>query len=407
MSTLQRVREINLLKALRVKWHLPIVNMRAQKRLVGSSTARSMYHHRLLISELEDAVRRGSQDKRTETLRRVTDLFLGEKERLSEEQVQVFDEVLGHLIARMEATALIELSERLAPIANAPINVVHTLARDDEIAIAGPVLSLSDRLTTPDLIEIALAKAQSHLLAISKRHSLSESLTDVLIERGNRDVISKLAENAGAQFSERAYVRLVDQPELDETLLEKLGLRLDIPLHIFRRLLERVTAAVRERIFALATREKRDDIRAILESISNDVIEIDELDHDFPAALRLVQVMHEKGELNQMALLQFAKARQYAATVTTLATLCSAPIDMIKKMLADGRAEPLLVPCKAAGLSWVTLRALLQDGLFGKNASEDEINKLHSDYIKLSASTAKKLLEFWCEQKSAKGQQRA
>ncbi|MFZ2094944.1 MAG: hypothetical protein WAU99_24665, partial [Pseudolabrys sp.] len=66
-------------------------------------------------------------------------------------------------------------------------------------------------------------------------------------------------------------------------------------------------------------------------------------------------------------------------------------------MLSDGRNEPLLVACKAAGLSWPTLRALLQDDLLGRAASEDELNKLKSDYIKLSHTTAKKLLEFWCE----------
>lgn len=357
-----------------------------------------MYQHRSLISELEDAVRRGSQEKRVETLRRVTDLFLGENEQLSEEQIQVFDEVLGHLITRMESKALIELSERLAPINNAPINVVHTLARDDEIAIAAPVLSLSDRLTTPDLIEIALAKSQSHLLAIAKRSSLSEALTDTLVERGDREVINKLAENAGARFSEKAYAHLVDQPEADESLLEKLGLRLDIPLHIFRRLLQRVTEAVRNRLLALATPEKRDDISEILASISNEVIvENEELDRDFTAAQRLVQVMHENGELDQVALLEFARGRQYAAAVTALATLCSAPVDMIKQMLKDGRNDPLLVPCKAAGLSWPTLRALLQDDLLGRSATEDELNKLKRDYIKLSHSTAKRLLEFWCE----------
>src|SRR6478735_1938158 len=180
-----------------------------------------MYQHRLLISELEDAVKRGSQEKRVETLKRVTDLFLGGHDRLTELQIQVFDDVLGHLITRMESTALIELSERLAPINNAPTKVIHTLACDDEIAIAGPVLSLSDRLSTPDLIEIAEVKGQPHLLAISKRSSLSESLTDALIERGDWQVISKLAENEGARFSEKAYSYLVDQAEADETLLEK------------------------------------------------------------------------------------------------------------------------------------------------------------------------------------------
>jgi hypothetical protein len=143
--------------------------------------------------------------------------------------------------------------------------------------------------------------------------------------------------------------------------------------------------------------EKRDDIREILASIPNEVIENEELDADFTAAQRLVQLMCENGELDQVTLLELAKARKYAATVTALATLCAAPVDMIKQMLDDGRNEPLLVPCKAAGLSWPTLRALLQDDLLGRAATEDELNKLKSDYTRLSPSTAKRLLEFWCE----------
>ena len=358
-----------------------------------------MYHHKSLISELEDSVRRGSQEKRVETLRRVTDLFLSTNEQLNEEQILVFDQVLGHLIARMELKALIELSERLAPIHNAPIKVVHTLARDDEIAVAGPVLSLSDRLTTPDLIEIASAKSQSHLLAISKRSSLSESVTDVLVERGDREVIGRLAGNAGVRFSEKAYAHLVDQPEADETLLEALGSRLDIPLNIFLRLLERVTEAVRTRLLAFV-KDKRDDIKDVLASISNDVIESDDADLDFTEAERVVQLMRQNGELDEFTLLEFAKKRQYAKTVTALATLCSIPIDMMKHMLNDRRNDPLLVACKVAGIAWPTLRALLQGDLLGRISSEDELARLKSDYMKLSQSTAKTLLEFWCEQQA-------
>jgi hypothetical protein len=172
---------------------------------------------------------------------------------------------------------------------------------------------------------------------------------------------------------------------------------LEAPLHLFRRLLERATAALRERLLALATPEKRDDIKEILASIPNEIIENEDVDHDFTTAQRLVDAMQERGELDQMALLEFAKARQYAATIAALAALCSAPVDTIKEMLNDGRNEPLLVFCKTAGLSWLTLRALLQDDLLGRAASEDELNKLKSDYIRLSHSTAKKLLEFWGE----------
>ena len=372
----------------------------AQKRHMSTSTAQLM-NRGPLISELEDAVRHGSQEKRVRALRGITDLFLGTKERLSEEQIDVFDEVLCHLITRMEARALIELSERLAPINNAPINAIHTLAVDDEIAIAGPVLTLSDRLTTPDLVEIATAKGQSHLLAISKRSSLNESLTDVLVARGESHVITSLVENAGAKLSEKAYADLVDKTEADESLLEKLGLRLDIPIHIFRRLLQRVGEAVRARLLAGASRERRDDIAEILASISNEVVEPDDLDSDFSAAKFRVQTMHEKGELDQVALLGFVKARQYAAAVTALATLCSAPVDMLKQMLKDGRNEPLLVPCKAAGVSWPTLRALLQSDVLGRMALDDELIKFKNDYNKLSYVTATKVLEFWSEQQKA------
>jgi Uncharacterised protein conserved in bacteria (DUF2336) len=353
-----------------------------------------MYHQKSLISELEDAVRRGSQEKRVETLRRITDLFLSTNEQLNEEQILVFDQVLGHLITRMEQKALIEISERLAPIHNAPINVVHTLARDDEIAVAGPVLSMSDRLTTPDLIEIAIAKSCPHLLAISKRSNLSESLTDVLVERGDREVISILAENAGARFSEKAYAYLVDQPEADETLLETLGSRLDIPVNFFLRVLERVTEAVRTRLLAFA-QDKREDIKDVLVEITNDVIECEEADRDFDAAACVVQLMQRNGELDEFALLDFAKRRQYAATVTTMATLCSAPIDIMKRILDDH--ESLLVSCKAAGLAWPVARSLLQADLFGRISSENDLKKFRSDYTKLSRPTAKKLLEFWYE----------
>lgn len=357
-----------------------------------------MYQQRSLITELEDAVRRGSQEKRIDTLRRITDLFLVQNDKLNEEQIQVFDQVLGHLLTRMESNALIELSERLAPINNAPIKVVHTLARDDEIAIAGPVLSLSDRLTTPDLIEIAEVKGQPHLLAISKRNSLSESLTDVLVARGDEDVISKLVENSGARFSESAYARIVERPGASESLLERLGLRLDIPFGIFLRLLERVSEAVRTRLVALVS-ERRPDVKDLLATISNDVIERSDVDVDvdFVAAQALVDRAQQRGELDELTLLEFAKNRKYAATVTALAALCSAPIDMIKKMLSEGRNEALLVPCKTAGFSWPTLRALLQDDLLGRVASDDDLKKLKSDYTKLSQSTARKLLDFWCE----------
>ena len=353
-----------------------------------------------LIADLEDAVQHGSTEKRLETLRRITNLFLVDSEKLNEEQVQVFDEVLSHLIIRMESKALVELSERLAPINNAPIDVVQSLARHDEIAVAGPVISMSERLSTRDLIEIAQTKSQAHLLAMTKRSSLNESVTDTLIERGNRQVIGRLVENTGARFSETGYAQLAGKVETDETIFEKLGLRTDIPLHVFRQLLARATEAVRARLLALAPQDKEDEIRGILLSISAETLETVKQTHDFTKAQSIVQRMHEAGELNQMVLLEFAKAHRYAETVAALATLCSAPIDMIERMFNDGSNEALLIPCKAAGLSWLTLRALLNANSADNTIPKDALDKAKNDYIRLSQPTAQRVLRFWCMERT-------
>src|ERR1700680_1567847 len=149
-----------------------------------------------LIVELEEAIQSGSSEKRVETLRRVTDLFLYDADRLNEAQVGVFDDVLCHLIKRIETKALVELSGHLAPVDNSPVEVIRQLARNDEIAVAGPVLTRSARLTHGDLVEIAGTKGQQHLLAISGRSEIEEAVTDVLIDRGDREVTHRLARNS-------------------------------------------------------------------------------------------------------------------------------------------------------------------------------------------------------------------
>src|SRR3981189_515000 len=86
-----------------------------------------------IIDELEDAVKNGSSEKRVDTLRQVTNLFLHDGERLSDDQVKVFDDVLCLLITRVESRARAELSARLASIDYAPFELIQHLARDEEI----------------------------------------------------------------------------------------------------------------------------------------------------------------------------------------------------------------------------------------------------------------------------------
>lgn len=359
-----------------------------------------MIARRSLISELETAIQSGSKSERIDTLRRITDLFLSTSQQLNEEQIDVFDEVLGHLVKRMEARALAELSERLAPIENSPIGVVRKLAHDDEIAVAGPVLATSTRLSIADLVEIASTKGQEHLLAISGRRALETSVTDVLVQRGDIKVHRRLAASPDARFSEGGLSSLVSHAAADDSLTERLGLRLDLPLHLLRQLLARASEIVREKLLQFAPASHRDEIKKVLKDIGCEVAESLPSEPDFDLARRVVQKMHVGGDLDEVALLQFIKSNRYAESVMAMSQMCATPHDIIDRILRSTRSESIIIPCRASGLSWTTVRALLQAPSRG-HITPNELEDLRADYAKLTATTAQRVLRFWCVQKAA------
>jgi uncharacterized protein (DUF2336 family) len=322
-------------------------------------------------------------------------LFLVAPARLSSEQIGVFDDVLAHLIERVETKARAELAGRLAPIAQAPNDVIQRLAHDDEIAVAGPVLTHSPRLSTSDLVSIAHEKGQAHLLAIAARPTIEHQVTDVLVNRGNRDVMHRLAGNAGAAFSDTGYSTLVRRAEGDESLVEKLGRRLDIPLQLFRDLLLKATEAVRSRLMAAVGPEKQDEIRKVLADVSNEIGRESPAARSFEDAQRLVALLKETGRLNEGEIHNFAKLDKYEEAVAGLATMCSVPCDLIERLAQSGRTDALLVPSKAAGLAWPTVRLLLE--LCGKRQTiaPHDIELAAKEFNKLSAPTAARVLRFW------------
>ena len=350
-----------------------------------------------LIAELEDAIESGSKDKRVDTLRRITDLFVSDADRLNDQQIDVFDDVLGHLIKRIEGKALAELSRRLGPINNAPTEIVRRLARDDDIAVAEPILTQSARLNDKDLIEIATTKTPAHLLAISGRSQIGANVTDVLLQRGDRKVFHKLAGNAGADFSEGGFATLVKHSERDGELAEKVGLRLDVPLRLFRELLLRATEAVRARLLALAGPESRDQIQRVLAAISEDAGHEAgfQNDHDYAQAQVRVLAMRTTGELNEAALFEFAKTGRHADMVAALSLLCEAPLTLIENLLQSEHREAFLVPCKAAALDWPTVRMILTCRSIGRTMSDQDLDTARTDYYKLAQNNAKRVLRFW------------
>jgi uncharacterized protein (DUF2336 family) len=356
-----------------------------------------------LLAELEVAVKTGTPEKRAETLRRVTGLFLGQADQLNEQQIGVFDDVIVHLVKRIEAKALVQLSHTLAPVGNAPIETVRQLANHDDITVAGPVLTRSSRLSESDLIAVAKRQGQGHLLAISGRSSLSEAVTDVLVERGDSPVRHALAKNSGARFSQDGFATLVRNSKTDEGLAESLGLRLDIPFELLRELLARATNLVRSRLLAAASTENHERITQALAGITNEIRNEAVKPRDFVRADGIVLQLNQQGKLNEAVLVKFIEGRQYEEMTATLALFCGCPSQLIERMLKNVRHEGLVMACKAAKLSWQTTSLLLQARFSQHSISEVELTAAKDSFLELSQASAQRTLRFMQVQNKLKG----
>ncbi|MBX3518982.1 MAG: DUF2336 domain-containing protein [Xanthobacteraceae bacterium] len=346
-----------------------------------------------LMSELEDALQSGAPERRVELLRRITDLFLNDANRLNEAQVGVFDEILTHLAHRIEERVLSQISLKLAPVRNAPPNMITLLASDDNIAVAGPVLAQSDRLAEHDLIEIAKSKGQTHLLAIAIRAQLSEAITDILIERGDKRVVGKLARNSGARFSQGGYEMIVSRADGDDELTENLGLRIDIPLSLLKQLLMRATNLVRSRLLASADPEKQRQIQEAMMSVAEELGLGAFGYRDLAAAENIVKRLNREGKLNERVLVGFAQQKKFDEVSATLSLFCGAPVDFVAGLLQDDHHVGLLVACKAGKMSWPTAATILSANFSNHGLSGTALEEAEKSYWLFSELSAQRKLQ--------------
>ncbi len=358
--------------------------------------------HNALIYELEEALSHGSAERRTKTLRRITDLFVFGSSQFSKEHIAVFDNVFKHLISDIERSARVTLADRLAALPHAPPQVIRTLAFDDAIDVAGPVLTRSEQLDNVTLVENARTKSQQHLLAISRRKVIAETITDVLVERGNRDVALSTAQNAGAKFSETGYVRLVRRSEGDDELAQAVGSRPEIPRQQFLKLLTSASSAVRQALEAANpgyAREVRDVVAEVASAIQ---LKTATASRDFAAAQVLVESMQAAGRLTEGNIVAFARTGKFEETAAALAIMCGVPIDVVERAMVQDSAETVLIVAKAIGLSWATTQAVLMLSADKRGMSANILEQCRMVYGKLKRETALQVVKFHQNRQTAK-----
>ena len=348
-----------------------------------------------LIDELEAVVVHSNISSRADVLRRVTDLFVTGSDCVNSEQLTLFDDVMVRLIKEIESSARAAFGERLATIANAPPKVSCLLALDDSAEVAGPLLAHSDHLDDETLIAGAKTKSQEHLLAISRRKLLSEGVTDVLVERGNQQVVVSTAENSGARFSEFGYSTLVIRSETDDKLALTVWSRPEIPREHLLTLFATASEAVRLKLEA-ADRGKAALVSDMVKQASDKLqTQARERSSEFGIAQAQVRLLQQSGELTEDRLREFAEASKFDETAVALSLLCDLPVGAVERALVHDHDDQVLVVAKSIGLSWDTTKAILLVQAKTKSRTTWELDQFQANFKKLKAETARTAIQFY------------
>jgi uncharacterized protein DUF2336 len=351
-----------------------------------------MNTHVSLMTELQQALDRGSDGARERILSRVTALFLSASH-YDDEQIRIYDEILLRLVERIEEAALVQLSEHLAPIEHPPPNVIRTLAMNDAIDVAGPILLRSPGLSDEQLIAIAQAKSQAHLLAISGRGRLSEPLTDVLVSKGDGKVAQQVVSNPGARFSQAGFEVLAKRAENDEELAAGIVGRPDVPLRVFCSLLASATEIVQQRLLAATHQENHARVQEVVVRVSGAIADEVPPPPNYAEALRSVLSQHGSGNLTEEDVMYFACRRELAETVAALSVVWSLPIEVTEHLVCRMPVDTLLLCSKGAGFAWSTVRAIAQ--VRPAAPSPQRLIELRNRFASLSESDGRVALIKW------------
>ena len=351
------------------------------------------------LAELERLATETSTDKRRELLRRITDLFLITADSQAETETRLFDDVLGRIAFDLEAQIRKELSERLARQKNAPPNLIDRLARD-EIAVARPILENSPCLEDQQLVSIASTHGQDHLHAIARRENIGETVTDVIVARGEDRVLECVSENTSARFSEKGFSTLVEKSADNETLQLTLGNRSDMP----EKLRDQLARNIAERLSTTMLPQAAGVSDAHLEETLKMKLELVGLNSPvFQDARTYIDHLINNNRLNEKTLADLAKADRREETILALAHLTGIPEKTAVNIISNGQIQPLAIVCKANRFSQSTFAAILNLVAREKNLPSQNVIRIIKHYDTMEEAAVQRVMRFLKVRMAASG----
>jgi uncharacterized protein (DUF2336 family) len=346
-----------------------------------------------LIDQLSESLDGSGVEKRHAALLYATDVLL--TGHYSEEEIWVFGQIINRLAVDIELNARIRLATRLSVSDNAPFQTVRKLALDDSIEVAQPVLANSGRLGEDALLEVARSKSQEHLRAIAVRKHVSERVTDVLVGRGDREVVHCVAKNPGAHISEKSIFHMVKRCGNDAILVETLGERKDIPRRVFLQMIAKASEEVKAKMAPIGG-----DNRAAIEHAIADVTgeiqaKVGPASKEYYDARRRLIKEHRNGELSEKRLIDYIRDDMSIETMVALSLLSGLSVDAVERALAGSNTDVILLIAKSARLSWAVVYHLLLMQTGRNGIATHDIQSMLEKYSRLSAATARSVIVFF------------
>lgn len=339
------------------------------------------------LETLAGMAKESSSEGRLELLREVTDLFLEEPETLNENEIAGFDGVMNILATEVEMKA----RKHLAAVEAAPPDIIHRLA-NDAIDVAHPVLIESSVLKDDVLLEIIRKQGQDHMLAITKRETVSESVSDAIVEKGNDEVLESLASNDGAQLSSQAMETMVERSEGSVSLNEAMRSRQDVPGALVDQLMSHVSSALKNQLMSSGHGMDEGQVDAIIAETRSWLAEENESSGE-SAADRFIARKRKLGQFNNDMLLDLLRKRKLPELICGMAELSMVDKGLVRQCLGDVKGEKLVVICRALDMSGVMFDEMTQ--ILGiATGSEDQRTKLNELYGRITPDAAQRSLRF-------------
>ena len=348
------------------------------------------------VQQLLELARDKSDAGRTRLVQIVGDLFFEENSVLSERERALMTDILRQLIHDVEMTVRKVLAERLADEPDAPPDLVKTLA-NDQIEVAHSILFKSEVLQDLELIEIIEHRTQEHYLAIAMRRTVSEAVSNALVETGNVAVIQILIGNPEARISDTTMENLVSDSETEEAYHDPLLNRPEFSPHLAKRMYWWVSAALRSHIvdnFNIDPAELDRQIEGAIKEI---------LPHgaDTPAAVV------DPGEAKEVdfdgitpqILLQTLRKGEVAMFESLFAQLTGLRSNLVRRLIFEPRGEGLAIACKSVSMSkpdFGSIFLLSRSARPGdKKVDPDEVTTAMKFYDSVKPQSARKVVSRW------------